>query len=182
MLGRRAVLRGAAGLRRYVLLRLGPTGLDVPGGNLGLPLTSLPEKLAQPFDLTEAVALSGLGLSFLGLPVLLRRVRTWSPLETTFAATAALTLCLSRLNSVVSWWGYGRTVLPLVAPAPLVAARATARWEAWSFRAIGLAWCAVGALVLPRWAAGLALAAVLVMLLPLRQDAATAAHGGARFG
>ncbi|HSN93318.1 MAG TPA: hypothetical protein VLS93_18955 [Anaeromyxobacteraceae bacterium] len=151
--------------RAYVIWRIGPDGLDVPGGNLALPLAWLPEKLAQPFDLAEVLALIGLGLSFAGLPALLPRIARWTPVETTYAGLAALCLLLSRLNYVVSWWGYGRTVLPLAFLSLVVAARARAAWSRWLFRAVALAWAGVGTVMLYRWAAGLAAALLVIAAL-----------------
>lgn len=143
--------------RAYVVSRFGADAMDVPGGNLSLPLTWLPEKLAQSFDLPEVLAMVGLGLGFVGLLVLLPDVARWGLAETSYAGFAALLLVLSRLNYVVIWWGYARSLLPLAVLSVVVAARATG-WRRWGFLAISLAWAGVGAVVLPRWAAALAVA------------------------
>jgi hypothetical protein len=170
-------LLALAAWRAFVLWRIGPAGVDVPGGNLALPLAWLPEKLAQPLDPAEVLGLLGLGLAFAGLPALLPRLPRGTPVEATYAGLAALSLVLSRLNYVVTWWGYGRTVLPLAVLSLVVAARADAPWRRWLFRAVALAWAAVGVVMLWRWAAGLALA--LLVIAGLRRFPRRAGAAGA---
>jgi hypothetical protein len=172
--------------RAYVVSRFGADSMDVPGGNLSLPLTWLPEKLAQSFDLPEALAMAALALSFAGLLVLLPRIARWGVAETSYAGFAALCLVLSRLNYVVIWWGYARSLLPLAVLAGVVAGRAEG-WRRWYFLAVSVAWAAVGAAVLPRWAAGLAVAFAAIALarwtalraLERRSPARRGAAGGA---
>jgi hypothetical protein len=149
--------------RAYVVARFGADSMDVPGGNLALPLTWLPEKLAQTFDAPEVLAMLGLALAFAGLLVLLPSVARWSVAETSYAGFAVMGLLLSRLNYVVIWWGYTRSLLPLAVLSVIVAARTTG-WRRWWFRAIPLAWAAVGAVMLPRWVAGLAVALCAIAL------------------
>jgi hypothetical protein len=149
--------------RAYVVARFGGDAMDVPGGNLALPFTWLPEKLAQTFDTPEVLAMIGLALAFAGLLVLLPSVVRWGVAETSYAGFTVMGLLLSRLNYVVIWWGYTRSLLPLAVLSVVVAARATG-WRRWWFRAIALAWAGVGAVMLPRWVAGLGVALCLIAL------------------
>jgi hypothetical protein len=149
--------------RAYVVSRFGADAMDVPGGNLAVPLTWLPEKLAQTFDAPEVLAMLGLALAFAGLPVLLPGLRRWGVAEWSYAGFAAMGLLLSRLNYVVIWWGYARSLLPLAVLSVVVAARATG-WRRWGFLAIALAWAGVGAVMLPRWVAGLAVALAAIAM------------------
>ena len=95
---------------------------------------------ARP-DLRHAGGLrdAGLALAFAGLLVLLPSVARWGVAETSYAGFAVMGLLLSRLNYVVIWWGYTRSLLPLAVLSVVVAARATG-WRRWWFLAIALAW------------------------------------------
>ncbi len=166
-----------AAWRIYVLLRLGDQGLDVPGGNLDIPLTWLPEKLAQRLDAPEYLGLAGFALSILAFLALLPQATRFTPLETTFAAFAVLSLFLSRLNYVVIWWGYTRSLLGLCVLAIVIAGRAGPGWRRWLYLSAPVAFAGVGVLMLYRWAAGLAL--VLAALWALRRFGRRAPQGAA---
>ena len=153
-----------AAWRAYVVSR-GLSGMDVPGGNFALPLTWLPEKLAQSFDAPEVLALAGAALAVAGGVLLLPRIARWTPLEASYAGFVVMALSLSRLNYIVIWWGYARSLLPLAVLSVLVAGRMEPGWRRAWFHVVALTWTAVGAVVLPRWAGGLALALVCVAAL-----------------
>lgn len=150
--------------RAYVVSR-GLSGMDVPGGNFALPLTWLPEKLAQSFDGPEVMALTGAALAVAGGVLLLPRIARWTALEASYAGFVVMALSLSRLNYIVVWWGYARSLLPLAVLSVLVAGRMGPGWRRAWFHVVALTWAAVGAVVLPRWAGGLALALLCVAMV-----------------
>ena len=117
----------------------------------------------ETFDAPEVLAMIGLALAFAGLPVLLPSLKRWTVAEWSYAGFAAMGLLLSRLNYVVIWWGYARSLLPLAVLSVVVAARATG-WIRWGFLAIALAFAGVGVVMLPRWVAGLAVALAAIAM------------------
>jgi hypothetical protein len=141
--------------RAYVIYRFGFAGIDVPGGNFSIPLTWLPEKLAMSFDVPEILALAGAALAVMAGLLLLPGIARWTPLEATYAGFVLMALSLSRLNYLVTWWGYARALLPLAMLSVLVAVKLEPGWRRTWLHAVAVSWAAVGAVVLPRWAAGL---------------------------
>jgi hypothetical protein len=160
--------------RIWVFAQLGSAGAEAAGGNLGIPLSWIPQKLAKPIDAVEAVALAALALGFAGLPALLPSMRRWTAVEAAYAGFAALFLAASGPNYLVIWWGYSRTVLPLAALSVLVAAQPGPQWRRWLFRSVAVAWSLVGVMLLYRWAIPLAVALALAALLPARPREAAA--------
>jgi hypothetical protein len=143
-----------AAWRAYVATRPGFEGRGGANDGLDIPFAWVPEKLASPIDADEWLALAAIGLTFLGLAAVLRLARMWDPLALAYLAWGILALALSRMVYVPVWWTYARVLLPLPVLAVLLGEKAEPGWRRWILRLVPLAWAALGATAMYRWAAG----------------------------
>jgi hypothetical protein len=148
----------------WVRTRPGFQAFDV-NANFGVPFAWIPEKLSQSMDALEIMGLAGLLLAVIALAALLPSLREWTATTFTYAGMVIMALFLTRMVYIPIWWNYTRVLLPLPVLAVVLAERERVAYRRWLLRAVPLAWGGIGAALVYRWAAGMALVLLAAWIL-----------------